>query len=276
MATESSPEVTARRFARVREVETEIGGALPLHVHPGWMERYPWLIQGTTGRGAQGTAPGDLRLFGTDGGGSGAATGAFERWRELGRALGTPGIVHGRQVHGRRVLLHDRPPPGLFLAWASDGHVTATAGTLLAITVADCVPVFLLDPERRAVGLLHAGWRGAAAGILERGLAVFRDRLGVSPGDLRCHLGPAICGECYEVGPEVHDALGLRTPPGPRPLDLRRILGRRAVAAGVREDRVSASRWCTLCGNSPFFSHRGGDAERQVAVAAVRRPGATG
>src|SRR5690606_18360795 len=103
---------------------------------------------------------------------------------------------------------------------AIDGHATRAPGLLLAVSVADCVPVSLVDPERRAVALLHAGWRGAAAGILERGLEVLAERLLARPEDLHVHLGPAICGGCYEVGPEVHRALGLPEPPAPAPVDL--------------------------------------------------------
>ena len=81
--------------------------------------------------------------------------------------------------------------------------MTGQPGVLLTVTIADCVPVFIADPVRRAVGLFHAGWRGTAAGVFESGMATLGEAFGSTPGDITVHLGPAICGECYEVGPEV-------------------------------------------------------------------------
>ena len=228
----------------------------------------PWLIQGTTGRG-DGGGPFDLALFAPERDGRAV----WERWWRLAEAAGAERIAHGRQVHGARVRLHRKADTGMTLVPACDGHAAAEPGILLAVTVADCVPVFLVEPRERVVALLHAGWRGVAAGILGRGVELLRDRLGIEPGQLLLHAGPAVCGDCYEVGPEVHRALGLADPGGPAPVDLRAILARRAVEMGVPADAVSLSSHCTLCGDSPFFSHRGGDGERQAAVLGVRRPG---
>jgi copper oxidase (laccase) domain-containing protein len=83
------------------------------------------------------------------------------------------------------------------------------------------------------------------------------------------HLGPAICGECFEVGPEVPEGLALAEPDATH-VDLRAELARRAAALGVAPARISISGFCTRHGDSPFFSHRGGCAERQVTVLAVR------
>ena len=149
-----------------------------------------------------------------------------------------------------------------------DGHATAAAGLMLAVTVADCVPAFLVAPAQRAIAVLHAGWRGAAAGVLEAGLEALAG-VGAAPGDLFLHLGPSICGRCYEVGPEVFTALGLPAPDRPRPLDLRSALAHRAVTLGISPRRVSVSRHCTRCTDSGLFSHRGGDVQRQVGFLAV-------
>ena len=141
---------------------------------------------------------------------------------------------------------------------------------LVAITVADCVPVYVVDAEKRSVALLHAGWRGTAAGILATGLSVLNERWRSEPEHLWVHLGPAICGACYEVGPEVFEALGQPAPPGPAPVDVRAVLVSQAREAGVGADRISVSNDCTLCGDSGFFSHRGDRPERQAAVLGVR------
>lgn len=141
----------------------------------------------------------------------------------------------------------------------------------MVVTVADCVPVFLLDPGKRAVAVLHAGWRGAASGILERGVEAMADTFESRPKDLFLHLGPSICGACYEVGPEVHRALGLPETPRPSPIDLRGHLAALALAGGVDGSRVTVSGWCTRCDGSPFFSHRRGDRKRQVAFMGIDR-----
>jgi YfiH family protein len=153
----------------------------------------------------------------------------------------------------------------------ADGHVTSWAGILLGVTVADCVPVFMVDPGNRTVGLLHAGWRGAAAGILEEGLSRMADEFGSEAENLHVHFGPSICGRCYEVGPEVFRSLGLPEPAQPTPIDLRAHLASRAEGLGVRREQLSVSTWCTRCGGSPFFSHRAGEAQRQVGFLGLKK-----
>lgn len=227
-----------------------------LHSQGEWSAELPWLIQGITGADA------DMSLFGD------SPTGAVvPRWQRLRDRLGCRTIVHARQVHGDIVLLHERVPAGLVIAPDADGHATREPGTLLAVSVADCVPIFVAAPGARAVALLHGGWRGVAAGILERGVALLTTSFPVEPADLWVHFGPAICGACFEVGPEVPAGLGLNDTAH---VDLRAHLAHRATAAGVTPDRITVSGFCTRHGSSPFYSHRGGCAERQIAVLAVR------
>ena len=87
---------------------------------------------------------------------------------------------------------------------------------------------------------------------------------------LHAHLGPAICGACYEVGPEVCDALGLPKQSGPTPVDVRALLVSRARSLGMQECRITVSEHCTLCGTAGLFSHRGGRSERQAALLGIR------
>lgn len=237
----------------------------PALVHPYWGRRFPWLVQGTTVRGTE-PRPFDLGLFS----GASPARVVLDAWEELRRGVRMERTVHARQVHGSRVLYHGHAEPGLYLAEACDGHATDVPGILLAVTVADCVPVFLVASDTRGTALLHAGWRGVAAGILEEGLDTLgalteEDRSGV-----HLHLGPAICGRCYEVGPEVFRALDLPEPPGPTPVDLRAVLAHRAVRAGVSPEQVTVSSHCTRCGEAGLFSHRGGNRERQAAFLGSR------
>ena len=98
---------------------------------------------------------------------------------------------------------------------------------------------------------------------------MLEQRPGVRPAEVHVHLGPTICGDCYEVGPEVYRGLGLPEPPQPECVDLRALVADRALRTGVREDCITLSQHCTRCGGSPFLSHRGGRSERQVAVLGI-------
>lgn len=246
----------------------------PVLVLDEWRDALPWVVQGTTTSGgglSEGTtgAPFDLGLFS-----EGSSEAAVRRnWRTLADGLQATAVVHAHQPHGcvvRAWVGETDVAEVPCLVDPCDGHITRTPGVVLAVTAADCVPVFVVDPSRRAVAMVHAGWRGVAAGILETALESMADRFDTRPDDVRLHLGPAICGDCYEVGPEVHQALGQRVPASATPIDLRAILGNRAVVAGVSADRVSISGHCTLCGDVGLFSHRRGDAQRQVGFLGIR------
>ncbi len=139
------------------------------------------------------------------------------------------------------------------------------------MTVADCFPVYLVDPVARAIALLHAGWRGTAGGILAAGIGCLRERAGSRVQDVAMHLGPGICGTCYEVGAEVPAALGVASEGvGPFHVDLREVLVEQAGRMGVGE--VSTSQLCSSELRTRFFSHRGsgGRDGRMVAYLALR------
>jgi len=248
------------------EEEGRLSGGVNILVHPGWAERFPWLLQGLTTR--TGVEPGEEDFdLGLRGGGAVAAV--LGRWDRLHTQSGMETLIHARQVHAATVRVHGPLAPGLFLSSEADGHATRERGLLLTVSLADCVPVFLVAPQVRAVCLLHAGWRGTAAGILEEGIASLKDAFGVPPGELFVHLGPGISGESYEVGPEVHEALGLRRPPVPTPLDLRAVLAERALGRGVALDQITRSRRDTRT-DPLLFSHRAGDAGRHLAFLGIR------
>ncbi len=231
---------------------------------PGWSERFR-VVAGITERGRE-PAPFDLGLAG------GAPVGAvLDRWRALQAATGARSVVVSRQVHGNRVSWHRDLPAGLSLHDGSDGHASRTPGLLLAVTVADCIPVYLVDPAARAVALLHAGWRGTAAGILAAGIECLQARAGTRVEDVAMHLGPGICGACYEVGAEVPRALGVACPgTGPFQVDLRVVLVAQARRMGVGE--ISTSQLCSSELPDRLFSHRrsGGRDGRMVAYLALR------
>lgn len=224
-------------------------------VHPGWRTAFPWLVQGTTTRGT------DFALDCPDPAGA---------WAGLRAATPCTAAFQARQVHGVKIGVRGPTGPGLHLVGGADGHLTRMPGALLGVTLADCVPVSIVAPRARAIGLVHAGWRGTAGGILERAIERLATEFGVAPSDLHLHLGPSICGACYEVGPEVHAALGLEAPAGPAPVDLHAVLAARARDHGIAQDRITASGWCTLCsGRDLLHSHRGGDRGRHLGFLGI-------
>lgn len=237
--------------------ETPAPGPVPRYELAEWMAGLG-VLAGITGRGAP-DAPFDLGLSGASPIGA-----VLERWRALRNAVpGFHAAVVSRQVHGIRVLWH-HAAAGLTIHEGLDGHATDRPGVLLCVTAADCIPVFIVDPERRAVALVHAGWRGTAAGILEAGVNELTVR-GSHVENLLVHCGVGICGKCYEVGSEVFRGCGLLPPAGGKgPLDLRAVLAGRARGLGV--ERVSTSQFCSRH-DEGFFSHRGsgGGEGRMVA-----------
>ncbi len=259
----TSPAVTEVQQIR----EARAAGDVPLWTHPEWLQRFPWLLQGTTGRGDE-EEPFDLGLFR----GQNVRV-VHDRWRELLVFSGGQTAVHARQAHGIDLLVHERPyPRGLFVGERVDAHVTRVPGLVVTVAAADCVPVFIVDPVHRAVAVAHSGWRGTAAGMTERVVETMVMRMGSDPAALHLHAGPAICGECYEVSPDVHRAVSPEEPipAGPAPVDLRAAIQRRAVAAGVPAEQVTASSCCTRCGPPDFFSHRAGSTGRQVGLVMIR------
>jgi polyphenol oxidase len=189
---------------------------------------------------------------------------AVAKWVALQAELAAlaPRLASAKQVHGVKILEHGAGESGWVRHNGADGHVTFAPGIALAVQIADCVPVFIAHPSG-AVAMLHAGWRGTAARIVEKGIARMIDQ-GLDAADLKVHFGPAICGRCYEVGPDTFEQLtGWQTIRN-RNVDLRALLSEQAKEMGVRQ--LTASPHCTKCDNDRFFSHRAGDAGRQVAV----------
>jgi YfiH family protein len=188
----------------------------------------------------------------------------MNRWSALRDELRTGGsrLATAAQVHGSNILVHQPGWSGWLRGDAADGHVSIDRGTAVAVTVADCVPVFIAHPAG-AIALLHSGWRGTAARIVEQAIDALGAR-GLPADELLIHTGPAICGACYEVSGEVYAELTGTNPGRPTAIDLRALIAEHASARGVKHITTSAS--CTKCNNDRFFSHRAGDAGRQLGV----------
>jgi polyphenol oxidase len=228
--------------------EAPVPGGIPRFEVTGWRDRYG-VLAGITGRGTEPGRGFDLGLWSTQPVGE-----VMSRWLAFRRAMDQfQAVALGNQVHGIELLSLDSGRGWIYVD-GIDGWTTCTAGILLSVTVADCIPVYLLVPGRGAA-LLHAGWRGAAGGILQRGLEQLVKATGASSGDVIMHCGVGICGKCYEVGSEVMAGCGARADgPGPWHLDLRQVLVEQARSAGVRQ--VTASSWCSAHNSREFYSHR--------------------
>jgi len=166
-----------------------------------------------------------------------------------------------RQVHGADVVVQ-RAEAASEPAVA-DAAVTRERGVVCAVQVADCLPVLLADRDGTAVGIAHAGWRGLAAGVVERTVATIGD-LGADAGRLVAWLGPCIGPLAFEVGPEVRaaflatdagaDACFAPGVPGKWLADLRGLARRRLAACGVHA--IAASDACTVADAARFYSWR--------------------
>jgi YfiH family protein len=211
----------------------------------------------TTRRGGVSEGPyASLNLGESTGDEPGAVQANHARLREL---AGGARVARCRQVHGRAVL---RQAPGDERP-AADGIATNAPGVAALVVTADCLPVALSAPG--AVAMVHAGWRGLAAGVLDEGVAALRD-LGAD-GPVTAALGPGAGGCCYEVGDEVREAFA--DVPGARRgrnVDLKAVAAARLRAAGIAE--IHDAGLCTMC-DARFFSHRRdrGTTGRQGGVA---------
>jgi len=227
--------------------ETPVAGTVPRFELDAW--RQHGLVAGITGRG-EGTPGFDLGLWTMQPVGQ-----VMQRWRDLRRALSDfHSQVFAIQCHGADVVWHSSSGYGWRILDGFDGHAAGAAGLLLTVSVADCIPVYLVDPEAKVMALLHAGWRGTAARILARGVETLVAH-GADPGRLAMHAGVGICGDCYEVGREVMEGCGLPAPgDGPWHIDLREVLAGQARALGLGQ--ISISSHCSAHDSGSFFSHR--------------------
>jgi len=161
------------------------------------------------------------------------------------------------QVHGTTVSVVDAPGH----VPDCDGLVAATPNVLLCISAADCAAVLLADLEAYVVGACHAGWRGAAGGIVATTIARMVS-LGAQPARVYAYVSPCISAERFEVGPEVaarfDDAVTHHPPGTDKPhVDLKAAIVRQLTGAGVSAPHIEVSPHCTMTETDTFFSHRG-------------------
>ncbi|MEW5746120.1 MAG: peptidoglycan editing factor PgeF [Nitrospirota bacterium] len=161
----------------------------------------------------------------------------------------------------------------------ADAVITHRTAVVIGVQVADCVPILLYDPQRRVAGAVHAGWRGTAEMILKKTIEAMAARFSSSPADIMVAVGPSIKGCCYEVGPEVAEAVEKATGSGAYcgkrgekyHLDLPEANRLQALSMGVLPEQVWVSGDCTFCLPDKYFSYRfsKGSTGRQCAFIAM-------
>jgi YfiH family protein len=282
-------------------------------LHAAHLRQLPWLVHGFSTR-----VGGFSRVYGKNALNLGFtkddSEAAVERNR--GAFLATFGVRHEpgtgsdpwplvtlRQVHSDIIRFVDSAAEAQH---AGDGLITATPGLLLAIQTADCLPIILIDPKQRAVGVFHAGWRGTLKRIVEKGVGEMRRYFGSRARDLKAAIGPGIQGCCYEVGQEVRDQfasqfayaaklfreiedtnpvrekypmlfLTARAPghsdlPKRIFLDLVEANRQQLLAVGLPAKGIAASPLCTYCRTDLLFSYRAekGRTGRMMGVVGIR------
>ncbi len=193
--------------------------------------------------------------------------------------LGMVDLALLRQVHGTAVVAPADPSGATGGKPEGDAWVGCPApGHLLGILTADCLPVVLVHPPSGRLAVVHAGWRGAVAGVAEAALGA----LGIPAGEVLAALGPVIGPCCYQVGEEVAAAAGADSPhltpwsdaPGHYAFDLPGALRERLLTAGVGAEHIDTLAQCTHCDAGRFYSHRrAAEPQRMVAFAGWRSGG---
>lgn len=173
-----------------------------------------------------------------------------------------------RQVHGTDILVLDQPNPDVshFQQVESDAIITDQTNIMIGILVADCYPVLLFDADKKVAAVIHAGWRGAAAGLIGRAVAAMTSHFGCRPGDLLAAVGPGIGAHKYQVDRPVRDAfragsdnwdtIAKETALGEWLLDLKKSCLLQLEAAGLSTKNIEAVAECTCCHRELFFSYR--------------------
>ena len=167
-------------------------------------------------------------------------------------------LVWVKQIHSDCCLTADGASGCLGEA---DALISNSAGQYLSVRTADCIPILIADERLRAIAAVHAGWRGSAEAIARKAVERMQQQFGSRPADLLAAIGPGICGECYEVGPEVASRFAPWFPERSdldhrTTLDLAAANRRQLIEAGLDLSRIFDSALCTACHPDEFYSWR--------------------
>lgn len=160
-----------------------------------------------------------------------------------------------------------------------DGLITNVPGIILSTSYADCVPLYFVDTENRAIGLSHSGWRGTAERMGQATLKAMAEAFGTRPEKVLTAIGPSICADCYEVGEETaavfkrnfQDSFQTFLFPGKTEgkyqLDLWKANQRVLLDAGVLKEHIAITDLCTCCNSEYLYSHRASNGKRGALAA---------
>lgn len=155
-----------------------------------------------------------------------------------------------------------------------DGLITGEEGIVLCTFFADCVPLFFVDPVKRAIGLTHSGWKGTVQKIGKKTVEEMQKSFGTDPQDVHAAIGPSICQDCYEVSEDVAeafrkafreelwDSLFYETRPGKYQLNLWEANRQILLESGILEQHIEVTDICTCCNPEFLFSHRASHGQR--------------
>src|SRR3990170_815445 len=170
-------------------------------------------------------------------------------------------MVCVKQVHGDFVYILDSEDKKGYEEVEADAIITGLKNVAIGILTADCVPVLIYDPIKRAAGISHAGWKGAALGIASKTVKAMTDEFGSNPSDILAAIGPSIGVCCYNVNPDVENEFkkryidaSLYIKEGRLDLEGMNLLD--LMQAGLKKENISVSSICTSCRNDLFFSYR--------------------
>lgn len=236
---------------------------------------FPFLVHGMFTRlGGASKAPYDESNFRIDSGDDLSAV--RETYRRAGESVGfDPGrLVAGKQVHEDTVKVVTTEDAGLF--WrarpACDAFVTDVPNIPLGVFGADCQPILFVEPNRRVIGVAHAGWRGTVKNIAGKTVSVMCREYGCDAGEIRVFIAPHIHDCCYQVSEDVAEALEVgasRRADGVY-VELSARVRRDLEAVGVRAEHIEVSDVCTRCHSDLFWSHRAvAGGERGVCLAVM-------
>lgn len=184
------------------------------------------------------------------------------------------GVVNVRQVHGRRVVLGSPAYVKRKEISRADAVVTNVPQLPIAVRTADCLPVFIFDPAHKAIGVVHAGWKGTKKEVVPAAVKLMQKKFRSRARDLKVAFGPSIKSCCYQVGKEFkkHFPKDVALTAQGMYLDLPMVNRRQLISLGVPEKNILDGGACTFC-SGKFFSYRreGEKAGRMLSVMMLKK-----
>jgi len=182
-------------------------------------------------------------------------------------------VVSAEIIHGNKVEIVGEKDCGKIIAGA-DGIITGEKDVFLSVTVADCLPVFLYEPEEQIAGILHAGWRGLEKNIICVAIEKMKKELGCRPEHVLVGIGPAICRKHFDVGEKVAEKFkdypeAILDEGGKIFLDLKKVVGTQFINAGGKSENIEISSECVFELQDKYFSHRRDKLEEVKAMMAL-------